>query len=67
LRLLGNARDLTAIHRQLYDKRLAVPLGHAFLPGGVTPEDELQKVVGRIKQLITEPGSARRDVIPTDS
>jgi hypothetical protein len=53
LRLLGNSRDLSAIHRQLYDKRLAVPLGHAFLPGGVTPEDELEKVVGRIKQLIT--------------
>jgi hypothetical protein len=53
LRLLGNSRDLSAIHRQLYDKRLAVPLGHPFLPGGVTPEDELEKVVGRIKQLIT--------------
>ena len=53
LRLLGNSRDLSAIHRQLYEKRLAVPLGHAFLPGGITPEDELEKVVGRIKQLIT--------------
>ncbi|HYQ71441.1 MAG TPA: ELM1/GtrOC1 family putative glycosyltransferase [Gammaproteobacteria bacterium] len=67
LRLLGNSRDLTAIHRQLYDKRLAVPLGHAFLPGGVTPEDELQKVVGRIKQLITAQGAARVDCMPTDS
>jgi mitochondrial fission protein ELM1 len=53
LRLLGNSRDLSAIHRQLYDKRLAVPLGHPFLPGGVTPEDELEKVVGRIKELIS--------------
>lgn len=67
LRLLGNSRDLSAIHRQLYDKRLAVPLGHAFLPGGITPEDELQKAVGRIKQLITEPGAAQGDFIPTDS
>jgi hypothetical protein len=54
--LLGKSRDLSAIHRQLYDKKLAVPLGHAFLPGGVTPEDELQEVVGRIKQLISDPG-----------
>ena len=67
LRLLSNSRDLTAIHRRLYDKRLAVPLGHTFLPGGVTPEDELQKVVSRIKQLITEPGADQGDFIPTDS
>ena len=67
LRLLGNSRDLSAIHRQLYDKRLAVPLGHAFLPGGATPEDELQKVVDRIRQLIAEPGVARDACIPSDS
>ncbi|MGI9294211.1 MAG: mitochondrial fission ELM1 family protein [Pseudomonadales bacterium] len=52
--LLNNSRDLSAIHRQLYDKQLAVPLGHEFLPGGAKPEDELQKVVGRITQLIAE-------------
>jgi hypothetical protein len=67
LLLPGRSRDLSAIHRQLYDKRLAVPLGHPFLPGGVTPEDELQKVVGRIKQLITERGADQGDFMPTDS
>ncbi len=66
LRLLGNSRDLSAIHRQLYDKRLAVPLGHPFLPGGVTPEDELEKVVGRIKELITAWRAARGDVMSVD-
>lgn len=53
LRLLGNSRDLSAIHRQLYDKQLAVPLGRPFPPGGIMPEDELEKVVGRIRELIT--------------
>ena len=67
LGLLSNSRDLTAIHRQLYDKRLAVPLGHTFLPGGAAPEDELQKVVVRIKQLIVEPAVTRGDSVPTDS
>jgi len=67
LGLPGSSRDLSAIHRQLYDKRLAVPLGHPFLPGGVTPEDELEKVVGRIKQLITERDAARDGFISIDS
>lgn len=54
LGLSNYSRDLTAIHRQLYAKKLAVPLGEEFLRGGVTPEDEVQKVLGRIKQLLTE-------------
>jgi mitochondrial fission protein ELM1 len=62
-----SSRDLSAIHRQLYDKRLAVPLGDPFLPGGITPKDELQEVVGRIKQLITERGAARGGSMPIDS
>ena len=59
-RLLSNLgaiyqpRDLTAIHRQLYAKKLAVPLGHEFLAGGLTPEDELQKVVARIQSLLAK-------------
>ncbi len=36
LGLLKNLRDLTAIHRQLYQHHLAVPLGQKFLPGGTT-------------------------------
>jgi hypothetical protein len=67
LGLPGSSRDLSAIHRQLYDKQLAVPLGHPFLPGGVTPEDELQIVVSRIKHLLTERDAARDDCISTDS
>jgi hypothetical protein len=66
LRLLGNSRDLSAIHRKLYARRLAVPLGHKFLPGGITPEDELQKVVARIRQLIEDAGAGQGDVVRRD-
>lgn len=50
--LFANFRDLSAIHRQLYAEKLAVPLGDEFLPGGITPEDELPKVVARVRQLL---------------
>jgi mitochondrial fission protein ELM1 len=48
----GYSRDLTAIHDFLYEQRLAVPLGSAFLPGGNTAGDELQGVVSRLRRLI---------------
>ncbi|MGI9284085.1 MAG: mitochondrial fission ELM1 family protein [Pseudomonadales bacterium] len=56
--MLSNSRDLSAIHQQLYDKQLAVPLGQEFLPGGYAPEDELQKVVVRIRRLIADQKAA---------
>jgi mitochondrial fission protein ELM1 len=48
----GYTRDLGAIHNFLYEHRLAVPLGSAFLPGGNTAKDELECVVSRLRQLI---------------
>jgi hypothetical protein len=45
------SRDLTAVHQQLYDKQLAVPLGQDFPAGGNKPEDDLQLVGARIKRL----------------
>ena len=48
----GYSRDLTAIHDFLYEQKLAVALGSAFRPGGNTAGDELQRVVGRLRQLI---------------
>jgi hypothetical protein len=49
--LVRYSRDLTAVHQQLYDKQLAVPLGQDFPAGGNKPEDDLQLVVARIKRL----------------
>lgn len=51
LRLIGYSRDLTAVHRLLYNNRLAVPLGENFLTEGKTVTDELPVVVERVKRL----------------
>lgn len=48
----GYSRDLSAIHDFLYAQKLAVPLGSAFLSGGNTATDELERVVRRLRQLI---------------
>ncbi|MGD2076190.1 MAG: ELM1/GtrOC1 family putative glycosyltransferase [Gammaproteobacteria bacterium] len=48
----GYTRDLTAIHRFLYLRRLAVPLGEPFLPGGNKAEDELERVVSRVRAIL---------------
>ncbi len=51
--LVGFSRDLTAIHRLLYRRGLAVPLGEPFLQPAVdaVPE-EVQRVVARIRSLM---------------
>jgi mitochondrial fission protein ELM1 len=52
LGVLGYARDLPAVHRLLYEKRLAVPLGEPFLPPGPGLADELAPVAARIRALV---------------
>ena len=54
LGILGYARDLTALHRVLLDRGLAVSLGEDFLPAGNRPADELPRVVARLKALLEE-------------
>ncbi len=54
LGVVGYSRDLTAVHRLLIDKGLAVKLGEAFRPPGNLAPDELPKVVGRIKGLLSQ-------------
>ena len=50
--LVGFARDLTAIHRLLYRRGLAVPLGEPFPEprDGTIPEEALL-VASRIREL----------------
>ncbi len=55
LGLVRYSRDLTAIHRILYEKQLAMPLEAGFSASGRKPEDELQRVVARIRKIIDEP------------
>lgn len=50
--ILGYSRDLTAIHRLLIAKGAAVRLGDPFPPGGCRIEDELPRVVARVRTLI---------------
>lgn len=50
LGLVRYSRDLTAIHRILYEKQLATPLEAGFSASGRKPEDELQRVVARIRE-----------------
>lgn len=54
LGLVRYSRDLTAVHRLLYEKRLAVPLGQDFIDATQPPADELQRVVPRIMALLQE-------------
>ena len=54
LGFLGYARDLTALHRVLMGRGLAVPFGEAFLPAGKKAADELPQVVARLKTLLEE-------------
>ena len=53
--IAGYSRDLTAIHDFLYQQQLAVPLGTPFLAAGYRPPDELERVVSRVRRLITAP------------
>jgi mitochondrial fission protein ELM1 len=52
LGLVRYSRDLTALHRFLYKKELAVPLGQPFIETGKTPDNELEQVTRRIKSLL---------------
>ncbi len=52
LGLVRYSRDLTALHRQLYEQQLAVPLGKVFNTAGQTPDDELKLVVNRIREIL---------------
>ena len=57
LGLVRYSRDLTAIHRLLYEKQLATPLETGFSASGRKPEDELQRVVTRVRKIIDETGN----------
>ncbi len=50
--IIGYSRDLTAIHRALIERQLAVPLGNPFHPPGRKPIDELPQVVARVRALM---------------
>ncbi|MFQ5489022.1 MAG: mitochondrial fission ELM1 family protein [Gammaproteobacteria bacterium] len=50
--LVSYSRDLTALHRLLMEKGLAVPLGEPFPAGGAKVPDELPQVVARIRALL---------------
>ncbi len=50
--LAGYSRDLGAIHRTLYDHRLAVPLGQPFPNNPGSAPDDAERVVERIRQII---------------
>ena len=52
LGLAGYARDLTAIHRELYARGLAVPLGQPFPDPGRGLERDLAPIVARIRALV---------------
>jgi hypothetical protein len=54
LGIVGYSRDLTAVHRLLFRRALAVRLGDPFLTGGRKAPDELKDVVARIKALTGE-------------
>ncbi len=51
----GGRRDLTRLHRVLYESGLAAPLGQPFVSGGQPPADETGVVAGRIRALMGAP------------
>lgn len=55
---LGHRRDLSAIHRTLIQRGLAVRLGEPLPPAGGTADDELPTVVARIQGLLDTSGAA---------
>ncbi len=62
LGLVRFSRDLTAVHRLLYERQLAVPLGQEFIDDTRTPADELRHVIPRIQELLPEnPGAAKAE------
>src|SRR5690606_24679859 len=55
LRIAKYARDLSEIHRRLYARGLAVPLGQPFHPPSVRPSDDLARAVERVRTLMSRP------------
>jgi uncharacterized protein len=60
LRIAKYGRDLSEIHRRLYARGLAVPLGHPFQPPQAPPSDDLARAVERLRALIARPSDTRR-------
>jgi mitochondrial fission protein ELM1 len=54
LGLIGQTRDFRAFHRLLIDRGLAVPLGRGFPQPRGQVDDDLPRVVARIRALMTE-------------
>jgi uncharacterized protein len=52
LRMVKYARDLSEIHRRLYARGLAVPLGQPFRPPQARPSDDLARAVERVRALV---------------
>jgi mitochondrial fission protein ELM1 len=55
LRIAKYARDLSEIHRRLYARGLAVPLGQPFLASQARPSDDLSRAVKRVRALMARP------------
>jgi mitochondrial fission protein ELM1 len=45
------SRDLTRVHRLLFDRGSAVPLGHPWPESGVPLQDELPAVIARVRRV----------------
>ena len=56
LRIAKYGRDLSEIHRRLYARGLAVPLGVPFRTPRTRPPDDLVHAVERVRALIARPG-----------
>jgi hypothetical protein len=58
LRIAKYGRDLSEIHRRLYARGLAVPLGQPFQPPRTRPSDDLARAVERVRALGARPSDA---------
>jgi hypothetical protein len=52
-RIAKYGRDLSEIHRRLYARGLAVPLGQPFQPPQSRPSDDLAQAVERVRTLMS--------------
>jgi uncharacterized protein len=55
LRIAKYTRDLSEVHRRLYARGLAVPLGAPFQPPQAQPADDLARAVARVRALMAPP------------
>jgi uncharacterized protein len=55
LRIAKYPRDLSEIHRRLYARGLAVPLGQPFEPPQTRPSDDLTRAVEHVRALVARP------------